>query len=168
VPVTPKRKSPRLQGYDYGQAGAYFATICVQDRRFLFGHVSNAELVLSPAGHMVAEWWQRLPSKYADVEIDHWVVMPNHFHGIVITGQGLPINHMGSPLPTVIGWFKTMATNAYLRDIKERGWESYTGKLWQRSFHDHIIRSEDALNRIREYVLNNPVHWQADTFFIDM
>ena len=84
-----ERRSIRLQGYDYTQAGAYFVTICTQDRECLFGEVVAGEMVLNTYGRVVTTFWQRIPRHFAWVELDEWVVMPNHIHGIiVITGRG--------------------------------------------------------------------------------
>jgi REP element-mobilizing transposase RayT len=160
----PQRKSPRLQGYDYSQEGAYFVTVCTQSRESLFGLITENMITLNPAGTMVQYWWQQLPQVYADVELDLFVVMPNHFHGIVCLNRYLQTTIQTS-LPDVMRWFKTMTTNAYIRGVKECQWQPYTGKLWQRSYHDHIIRHEADLNRIREYVLHNPERWQEDKFY---
>ncbi len=157
----PRRRSPRLQGYDYSQNGAYFVTICTQHRVCLFGEVVDGEMRLNDAGRMVELWWLKLPGKFPEVDIDLFVVMPNHFHGIVVLGTTGPVS---APLYTHLQWFKTMTTNAYIRGVKERDWETFPGKLWQRSFHDHIIRSEKELNTVREYILDNPARWEDDTF----
>jgi putative transposase len=92
--------------------------------------------------------------------------MPNHFHGIVvitdtIVGADLRVGpvpegaHTGAPLPTVIQWFKTMTTNEYIRGVKTASWPSFNGRLWQRNYYEHIIRNEESLNRIRQYILDN-------------
>ena len=80
------RRSIRLQGYDYAQAGAYFVTICTQGRECLFGDIVNGEIRLNNLGHVVAESWQWLAIRYRHVELDEWIVMPNHFHGILPGG----------------------------------------------------------------------------------
>jgi REP element-mobilizing transposase RayT len=116
---------------------------------------------------MVAECWERLPTKFPDVELDLFCVMPNHFHGILVMVRSAGA-HTGAPLPslsTVLQWFKTMTTNAYMRGVREQNWESFHGKLWQRSFHDHIIRSEESLNMLRAYTQQNPARWEADEFY---
>jgi putative transposase len=163
----PQRKSsPRLVGYDYAQEGAYFVTVCVQGRLSLFGNIENQSLTLNPAGEMVNLWWKRLPSRFSDVQLDPWIVMPNHFHGIIYLKR-----HIGKPICTnlsdVMHWFKTMTTNVYIRGVKARQWQAFDGSLWQRSFHDHIIRNEADLQRIQEYVLYNPSCWQEDTFYVE-
>lgn len=184
------RRSIRLKGYDYAQAGAYFVTICTQDRECLFGEIAAGEMELSDAGRMVERWWTKLTKKFPLAEIGEFIVMPNHFHGIVMLvgaapcgrpgretvlevpsggrsqrhdqpGTGHP--HGGAPtLGDLVDWFKTMTTNDYIRGVKQRGWVSFPGKLWQRNYHEHIIRNEDELSRIREYIVNNPLQWAVD------
>jgi len=163
MPVWPrKRKSPRLKGYDYSTEGAYFVTVCIQNRKGLLGNVSGGILQLNDSGKMVERWWQKLGSKFPLIEIDSfYVVMPNHFHGIVFlrASEGA---HMGAPLQKMVQWFKTMSTNEYIHGVKEYGWPTFKEKLWQRSFYDHVIRNEESLNRIREYIATNPLRWDLD------
>jgi hypothetical protein len=70
--------------------------------------------------------------------------------------------HAGAPLPTIVQWFKTMTTNEYIRMVKHAGWTPFQGRLWQRNYYEHIIRNERALERIRDYILTNPLHWHLD------
>jgi REP element-mobilizing transposase RayT len=154
----PQRRSPRLAGYDYAQQGAYFVTICTQNRVCLFGTIADGIVHPNPAYHMIEMWWHEITNKFPTVELDEWVVMPNHFHGIIV------LTETSIPLSRMIQWFKVMSTNAYMNGVKTEGWTGFTGKLWQRSYHEHIIRDENSLNHIREYVRNNPVLWTADTF----
>ena len=183
------RKSPRLSGYDYSQDGAYFVTVCVQGRLFLFGKIVDGNMRLNPSGQMIGKWWGELERKFPSVKIDEFfVVMPNHFHGIVwvpeeepcsrpnpvtIPGNsplpgaqgghtGPPLRHAGPPLQRIVQWFKTMTTNNYIHGVKEHGWQPFKGILWQRSFYDHVIRDEASLNRIREYISTNPLRWDLD------
>jgi REP element-mobilizing transposase RayT len=151
------RKSPRLPGYDYSQHGAYFVTVCVQRRRWLFGDITDDQMHLSPAGQMVARYWERVSNHFPAVDLDVFVVMPNHLHAILLLEDDRIVS-----LPAVLQWFKITTTNAYSRGVREEGWLPFEGKLWQRSYHDHIIRDADDLNRIREYVLYNPTRWQDD------
>ena len=160
MPTYPQRKSPRLKGCDYTQAGAYFVTICQQNRVCLFGEIADGELRLNAAGDMVRAWWERLPGKFPALEIDHCVVMPNHFHGMVLLDGGQ------TGLSTAIQWFKAMTTNAYIRGVNEHGWIPFERHLWQRSFHDHIIRDQRGLAMIRGYIETNPARWSEDTFHV--
>lgn len=172
-PVTHHRRSVRLKGYDYTQAGAYFVTIVTQGRECLFGEVVHGEMWLNDAGRMVEKWWLELNRKFSAVDTDEYVVMPNHIHGVIV------IAHVGAtlvvaqaqdragtrPAPTlgdVVGAFKSLATHEYIVGIKQRGWPSFAGKLWQRNYHEHIIRDESTLHRIREYIVNNPLQWAVD------
>ena len=186
------RRSIRLKGYDYRQAGAYFVTICTQDRAFLFGQVVHDEMRLNDAGKMVYDVWNDLPAFYPGVQTDAFIVMPNHIHGIIIlvgvgpraypgsdpraypdsgprACPGQP-QELGQPqgvaptlgLPDVVHRFKTMTTKRYADGVKRLGWEPFRGRLWQRNYYEHIIRNEESLNRIREYILTNPMRWALD------
>lgn len=169
------RHSIRLKGYDYSQAGAYFITICTQNRKCLFGEIVNAEMLLNDAGKMVEKWWYELKNKFPNMELDQYVVMPNHFHGIIqiIVGADLRVcpdnsgEHTGSPLHRMVQWFKTITTNEYIHNVKINNWQPFEGKLWQRNYYEHIIRNENELNHIREYIINNPLQWQFDRENLD-
>jgi len=174
------RRSIRMRGYDYAQEGVYFVTVCAQDRQCLFGEIVDGEIRLDDAGRMIERWWFELNHKFSTVETDEFVIMPNHFHGIVViadvpVGADLRVGpnsesahpthqgaHIGAPLPTVVQWFKTMTTNEYMRGIKTFGWTPFRGRLWQRNYYEHIVRDEDSLNRIRQYILDNPARWAFD------
>ncbi len=153
------RRSPRLQGYDYAQQGAYFVTSCTQHRVCLLGDVIDGEMRLNDAGRMIAAWWAKLPEKYPHLDLDAWVIMPNHVHGIVVIMDDEP----QIALDRMMQWLKTMTTNAYIRGAKEQGWEPFPGKLWQRSYHDKIVRHARALEAIRDYIVANPAHWAEDS-----
>jgi putative transposase len=176
------RKSPRLSDYDYSQAGAYFVTVCVQGRLYLFGKIVDGNMRLNPAGQILGKWWRELERKFPSLKIDdYYVVMPNHFHGIVWVPEEEPCcrpnpivspansplppakgGHTGPPLQRIVQWFKTMTTNNYIHGVKEYGWQPFKGILWQRSFYEHVIRNDEALNRIREYIQTNPQRWDLD------
>jgi len=213
------RRSIRLKGYDYSQAGLYFITICVKDREYLFGKIENNEMILNDAGIMLNKWWKKIPEKFHDIELDVYQIMPNHFHAIVFnTGIGVGANpcvrpisdnenmeqtnandkqdaganpcvrpisdnendlninldaptpilgeHMGSPLHGIVQWFKTMSTNEYIRGVKTLGWEPFNGKLLQRNYYEHIIRNEKSYQTIADYIVNNPVKWEDDKFYM--
>jgi REP element-mobilizing transposase RayT len=87
--------------------------------------------------------------------------MPNHFPGILILYSNSP----DTTVSRMMQWFKTMTTNAYIRGVKNNGWRPFEGHLWQRSFHDHIIRHEKSLNILREYIVYNPARWAEDKFY---
>ncbi len=154
----PYRRSPRMKGYDYSQQGAYFITICTQNRLCLFAEIVNDELVLSPAGNMIKNYWEQIPIKFPDVFLADFVVMPNHFHGVLFMES---VNQQ-TTLPQIIQWFKTVTTNGYIKGVKQEGWEAFMGKLWQTSFYDHIIQDENSLYKIVDYILFNPEKWVDD------
>lgn len=225
------RRSIRLKGYDYSQAGAYFVTICTQNRAEIFGEIRNGEMALSEAGKMIDHWWNVLPSKFSNVILDAFVIMPDHMHGILVIDDevnvgadqrvcpnvqkipdqcvcldtkygecvdfdmyqceqrgyfdvpqgehaGSPVRrefqgeHIGSPqrgspvriegndgIPKMIQWFKTMTTNEYIRHVKTDGWERFDGKMWQRNYYERIIRNDEELWNVQEYIRKNPMKW---------
>ena len=154
------RRSIRLKGYDYAQAGAYFVTIVCQHRLCL--------LEPTPVRDMVQTWWDKLPEKFPTVETDEFVIMPNHIHGIIVTMEPEPGQTSGQTrgsaptLGRIVQWFKTMTTNAYIRGVKQNGWEPFPGKFWQRNYYERIIRNERELNAIRQYIHDNPIQWEND------
>ncbi len=160
VPEKYHRRSIRMKGYDYSQTGVYFITICLQHKACLFGNIVDGSMVLNNAGLMVEQWYHELENKFSDIRCDKYVIMPNHFHCIVINNDGG--EHTGSPLRAVVQWFKTMTTNEYIRGVKHNGWKRFDGKLWQRNYYEHIVRNEKELNRIRQYIMDNPAKWESD------
>ena len=170
----------RLAGFDYTEHGAYFVTICTQDRATLFGRVVKDTMRLNDAGRMVERWWDELPRKFPQLEVDGFVVMPNHVHGLLFilgvdvrntaitehSGEGghtgPPLQVTGTALPRILQWFKTMTTNADLSGVRDQGWPRVSGKLWQRGYYDHIVRREEVLNDIRQYIIDNPRRWAED------
>lgn len=149
----PDRHSIRLEGFDYSAPRAYFVTTCVARRRRLLANVVEDALVLTRMGEIVAEVWQRMPTSVG-VAIDSFVVMPDHFHGIV------HLNHHVNGLPSqaltqVVGAFKSISSRRIRREA--RG----PSPFWQRSFHDRIVRTDRELEAIRRYIENNPATWIA-------
>jgi putative transposase len=161
----PYRKRLRAEGYDYAEPGWYFVTICTHHRLCRFGSIHRSIVDLSPAGLMVAHELGALPSRFANVRLDAWVVMPNHLHAIVILdshdGDQSPVS-----LSDVVGAFKRITTHAYLRQVHESGWPPFPGRLWQRSFHDRMIRNDRHLDRLRSYIEANPFLWPKDTYYM--
>jgi len=169
------RRSIRLPGYDYSRSGAYFVTICAQDRACLFGDIADGVMRLNDAGRVVADSWQWLESQYDYVELDEWMVMPNHIHGIIVitddndnggcrggsrtapTGDARNATPKRKPIGRLIGAFKTVSTK---RINELRGTPGIS--VWQRNYYEHIIRNNDELNRIRDYIANNPKQWEID------
>jgi len=151
----------------------------------LFGEIANGEMRLNDAGKMIQAVWDEIPAYYPGIDIDAFIVMPNHIHGIVVivgaapcgrpdsarphngqahskNGQAQGPAPTGLSLPDVVHRFKTMTTKRYADRVKQNGWMSFPGKLWQRNYWEHIVRNEPELNRIREYIHNNPAQWELD------
>lgn len=172
------RRSIRLKGYDYAQAGAYFVTIVVQGRQRLFGEVTGGVMQLNDAGLMVQDSWNELQKYYPGVEAEAFVVMPNHFHGIINLAGPDPhaiSRSEGQPrgvaptrdatkmsLSEVVHRFKTLTTKRYIEGVKQFSWPSFSARLWQRNYFEHAIRNEDSLRRIRRYIVENPLRWEFD------
>jgi REP element-mobilizing transposase RayT len=165
------RKSIRLKEYDYSQNGAYFITICANDREYLFGEINAGTNAHADAGKMVDQQWNKLSNRFQNIQLDEYVVMPNHLHGIIIiVGAPLVGAHsipMVAPTdaPTIgdiVGAFKSITTHEYIIGVKNNNWPEFNKKLWQRNYYEHIIRNEKSLNKIREYIINNPFKWDTD------
>lgn len=157
------RRSIRLKGFDYAQTGMYFVTICTHRCACILGHITDDRIHLSAAGDIVAATWQSLALRYSYVELDAWVVMPNHFHGILAMTpddprDGIPIKP--KPLGQLIGQFKMVSAKEINLQQETRG-----TPVWQRDFYDHIIRDDGDLHRIRDYIQNNPLRWAQDSLY---
>jgi REP element-mobilizing transposase RayT len=151
------RRFLRLAGYDYSLAGAYFVTICTAHRVCSLGSIDIDFFRPSLAGEMVAETWNSLPERFPFVALDAFVVMPNHLHGILLLTDPEPHDRETSPrqLGNIIRAFKAAST----RQIRETGTVNFA---WQRDYFDHIIRTEQDLERIRAYIEANPSRWHED------
>ena len=171
APTTHRRRSLRLPRFDYTQQGAYFVTICTRNRACLLGDIVEGRMHLSEAGRLAQAVWEDLPHHYPHVQIDVWVIMPNHMHGIVIlaeaqateddmpvdVGAGLKPAPTRHGLPEILRAFKTFSArriNALHNTVGT--------PFWQRNYYEHIIRNEAALNRIRQYIADNPARWAED------
>jgi putative transposase len=161
----PARRSIRLKDYDYAEPGAYFVTICVSAKRFLFGRLLGGQMRLNEYGQAVQACWSGLPDHYVSVELNAFVVMPNHVHGVIVitdVGAGLRPARKGSihkphALPEIMRAFKAFCSRG-INDM--RGTPG--ARVWQRNYYEHVIRDEQSLNRIREYILANPERWDLD------
>jgi len=163
------RRSIRLQGYDYGQTGMYFITVCVEGRECLFSEVVQGKMIANQVGRIVEGEWLKTPVLRPYVVLDEFVVMPNHFHAIlqiVSEGRGTarraPTTErfsrpVSGSLPTIIRSFKSATTNR-INELRS----APGAPLWQRNYYEHVIRDEDELHRIREYILTNPLRWELD------
>jgi REP element-mobilizing transposase RayT len=151
------RRSIRLRGYDYAQAGAYFLTLCTQGRAKLFGRVAGGAVDLTDIGRIVAEEWERTPTIRPNVELDAFVVMPDHMHGIIVIAwrdAAAP-----APDPAVLR-SPAHSIGAIVRGFKGAVVRRVGAPIWQRNYYEHIIRSEAALERIRRYIEANPARWE--------
>ena len=167
--MTYDRRSIRLKEYDYTTAGYYYITICTHDHRCLFGNISNGKSSLNKFGQVVEAEWLRTSNIRKNAELDQYMVMPNHLHGIIILdgfGRGTEhraptIEEFGRPksssIPTIIRSFKATVTKQI--DIL-RGTPAQP--VWQRNYYEHIIRNEEELYQISQYIINNPLKWQLD------
>lgn len=196
------RRSIRIKDYDYSQEGAYFVTICTQNGLLLFGEIVDDKIKLNNAGNMINHWWQELPQKFTNIELDEYIIMPNHMHGIIIinnrdmitqnensdsvgtddnsgsvgatlvvaqnTSRGDKIGYKRAgtrPAPTIgdiIGAFKSLSTNEYIRGVKSGIYTIFDRSVWQRNYYEHVIRNEKDLYRIQSYISNNPINWKSD------
>ena len=166
----PKRKPNRLSEYDYSQNGAYFVTICTQDRKKILSHiVGDGFPVPQPHGMIAEEFIRQIPVKYPSVAVDKYVIMPDHIHLILRfdmgNGTGNPSSTMipecgngtGNPSPTlgtVIGWYKYQVTKQINLLANTEG-----EKVFQRSYYDHVIRNQQDYDEIWQYIENNPRKW---------
>jgi len=149
------RQSIRLKNYDYSQAGAYFVTICTQNKECLFGEIEVGKMSLNEYGQITTKCWHDLPNHYPHIELDEFVVMPNHTHGIIVIKPAPTVKQHG--LPEIIRAFKTFSSKQ-INLIR-----STTGiPVWQRNYYEHIICSEPELNKVREYIVSNPLNWETD------
>ncbi len=172
------RRSIRLKGYDYSQAGLYFITICINDRKCLFGKIENKKMILNDAGKIADECWSEIPNHFPNAVLHEHIVMPNHVHGIIeITKNNIGVvvgaenfqplqqpqqHEFQKMIPRSIGsmvkGFKIGVTKWFRKNTDIE-------KLWQRNYHEHIIRNEQSYQRISEYIINNPMNWKEDKFY---
>jgi putative transposase len=177
------RHSLRLKGYDYSLAGGYFVTCVTESRARIFGVVVGGESRLNEAGEMVRAAWLALPERFPSIEMDAFVVMPDHFHGIVLIHDksvraGLvpdPSEAGTSPAQTnsvptrvaptlgeIIGAFKSITTVENIHGVEALKWPSFPKRLWMRNYYEHIIHSEAEGDRIYAYIETNPLRRVED------
>lgn len=170
-----QRKETRLKDYDYSLNGYYFVTVCSKDRQNIFGKYkcpvgaalasARDNIQLSIIGQIIEKQWQCIPNQYNNVKSDQYIIMPNHIHGIlIINNNDIHKRAQTSSAPTlssIIRSFKSKSTMEYLKYINDYDL-NISGKIWQRSFYDHIIRDDRSLAAIREYIVKNPENWEND------
>ncbi|MEI6205174.1 MAG: transposase [Desulfuromonadales bacterium] len=185
------RRSIRLKDYDYAQAGAYFVTICVWQRECLFGDIVDGEMHLNDAGRVVDTVWCELPARFSHVSLDEYVIMPNHFHAIILlndTVGAIPTGRPGFTIPTgrpnincadgqghgrPVGIAPTGPLSGSIGALMAQFKSNVTKRLnkfrtnpgdpvWQRNYFERVIRNETELAKAREYIINNPLKWELD------
>jgi REP element-mobilizing transposase RayT len=178
-------KSARYEGYDYSQLGYYFVTICTAGREMYFGEVisencldyngdiSDASVALTEMGKIANKFWLEIPRHFPNVILDEYIIMPNHVHGIIIIDknrrdEAMPRLYEGdfpqmskiSPKPqslsVIVGSYKSICTKIININFLKSDFS------WQPRFYDRIIRHEEELNNIRNYIINNPIKWALD------
>ena len=164
-----RRKSPRLDGYDYRQSGAYFVTICARKMENIFGAITNRKLVINSMGEIAREEWFHTAQIRPNVQLhkDEFVVMPNHIHGIIwiidekATHRVAPTNHPHGLKPgslgAIIGQYKSITTKRINQIQNTQGM-----RVWQRNYYDRVIRNDKELDAIRKYIQTNPENRKSD------
>lgn len=152
------RKPNRLKYYDYSNAGWYYVTICSHKHKNYFGEIVIGEMKLNKIGEIVLECWNNIANLHKHIELDYYVIMPNHIHGIIIINYVEDANYVSDDrtkmeLSKLIQQFKRAAT------IKIKSINPELNFNWQRSFYDRIIRNEKELFYIRKYIQQNPFKW---------
>jgi REP element-mobilizing transposase RayT len=158
----------RLPQYDYGKAGFYFVTICTHDRLSFFGDVVNENPDLSAIGHIAHDCWLAIPQHHTHVALDAFVIMPNHVHGLIQIVNPVPAadpvrqrvgNQFGplqkGSLPAIVQSYKAAVT----RQCRQQGHEHFK---WQPRYYEHIVRQDGSLDRIRQYIVDNPRKWATN------
>ena len=167
-----RRRSIRLQGFDYSQPGAYFVTVCSAGRKPIFGAIADGRMRLNAFGEIVSREWLRSGELRPALELDLFVVMPNHLHGIVVIVEEEVGAHSCAPLRSGIALRRKRALASFVAQFKASAAtrvnelrRSPGAPVWQRNYYEHIIRNEADLNRIREYVITNPAKWSEDEYY---
>ncbi len=166
-----KRISTRLSSWDYRFPGWYFITICTKNKKQYFGKISSSLEKLTPIGEIANQYWIEIPSHFINVEIDEYIITPNHVHGILILQskkipkQALKIDDSNShhlPKPKSLSSIIRSYKSAVTRWARSNGYQYFA---WQLRFYDHIIRDDEDLRRIRQYIQENPLKWELDEYF---
>lgn len=176
------RQSIRLKCYGYSSNGAYFVTICVQDKRELFGTIDDGVMQLNRHGQIAQQVWESLPTRFPGTDLDYFVIMPNHFHGIIVrldeintiyNTKNAEEKQVSSSMKSTLQMYATAPQRwqrlgeivrtfkaATTRFIHKEGFEEFA---WQRNYYESILRNDEQLNAIRNYIASNPQQWDKDT-----
>ena len=172
-PSLPSRRSIRLSGYDYRQSGAYFVTICAFKKSCLFGQTREGKMYVNDLGMTGSDCWQQISHVRRNVELDDFVVMPNHLHGIIILFDDEPVRVAAQTYGQIEVWEHKLPSGSlgvilgqFKRAVTMRSKllaQPPDQHIWQRNYYDHIIRNETSLNSIRKYIVENPARWLDDS-----
>ena len=163
-PENHHRHSIRLKDFDYSRAGAYFVTICTYNKKCMLGNIINDKMHLNKYGSIFKNEWLQSPNIRTEVKFDKYIIMPNHFHAIIFifeTHDNIgaysrsPVRMKPKSLSSLMSGFKSSITSK-INTLKN----TLGLPVLQRNYYEHIIRNENELNCIREYILNNPLKWQ--------
>jgi putative transposase len=158
-----RRRSIRLPEYDYSKTGAYFITICLFNKDQILGTINNGKIILSEIGMIAKKHLEEIPIHFEDAFVNEYIIMPNHIH-FIITIVGVqnfePLqNNYQKIIPKSIGSIIRSYKASVTRYCRQNGFQKFR---WQRNYFEHIIRNEEDLFRIREYIQNNPLQWELD------
>jgi putative transposase len=156
APLYPKRRTPRLRRYDYASTGAYFVTICAHNRECILGTIEADCMVVSDIGNIAHRYWLEIPRHFPNVDLDDFIVMPNHLHGILIFQPTGAMNRAPT-LGEVVRAFKARVSAAARKQFGQTG-----VSVWQRNYYEHVIRKDEDMNHIRQYIIDNPKNWATD------
>lgn len=182
--------SARLQNWDYGRNAVYFVTICTQNREYCFGRIVDEEMILSESGKIAQQFWREIPKHFPFVQLDEYVVLPNHVHGIIIidkmdslvvvetpeSGVSTRESQTTTDSPKTTNSRTDAASqkwkpaslgailNQYKRIVSIHARKIQSNFAWQSRFHDHIIRNNNRYQQIKNYIVNNPKNWDSDKF----
>ncbi len=157
-------KSVRLKDYDYSSSGYYFVTICTDDKQHLFGQIVGEEMKLNTMGEMAQKGWYEITKHRPEIELDEFVVMPNHIHGIIIIktneNNESQYNKFSKPIANSLSMIINQYKGSFTKWCNENDYDF----KWQPSFYEHIIRNEESYNKIATYILENPIKWGLDEY----
>ncbi|MBP9763765.1 MAG: transposase [Gammaproteobacteria bacterium] len=159
------RKQIRLAEYNYKTPGYYFVTFCTEKRLCLFGEIINSAMLHNEAGRTIYNVFKNLRNFYFGIHTDTFVVMPNHIHAIIVIAQEGRTQRSaptGDSLSNVIKNIKTYTTRCYCTGVDQKNWTPFYKRLWQRGYYEHVIRDAKSLQKIREYIIQNPLCWNLD------
>lgn len=179
------RNSIRRKDFDYSHWGPYFVTVCARNRECIFGEITDNQSVLNDLGHIIKNEWLALPQRFPEIQLDEYIVMPNHFHGIICLAEASTVSYpiadaktkigievrdaAPRPQPTlgeIICAFKSLVFKQYYDLIRQNNLHEIA-KCWQRNYWERIIRNNREFDNIRHYIATNPKKWADDSDNLD-